>query len=145
MAEAGPRHLFVYGTLRRGSEHPMARWLAGVAVPAGPARVPGVLYDLGRYPGMALSASADAAGGAAAPMVIGDLFELPGEGAAAVMDRLDRYEGIGSVEGPDDPYRRLVVTALTPAGQVPAWCYVLAEGVPGAPRIASGEWSGARP
>lgn len=47
------RHVFVYGTLRRGELRdinrlqPAPRWV-------GPASVPGVLHDLGAYPGLLL-------------------------------------------------------------------------------------------
>ena len=47
------RHVFVYGTLRRGEQRdinlltPAPRWL-------GSASVEGVLYDLGEYPGLVL-------------------------------------------------------------------------------------------
>jgi gamma-glutamylcyclotransferase (GGCT)/AIG2-like uncharacterized protein YtfP len=47
------RHVFVYGTLRRGEAndinrlHPAPRWV-------GPARLHGRLYDLGAYPGAVL-------------------------------------------------------------------------------------------
>jgi gamma-glutamylcyclotransferase (GGCT)/AIG2-like uncharacterized protein YtfP len=49
------RHIFVYGTLRQGEERdinrllPAPRWV-------GHARVPGVLYHLGAYPGGVLGA-----------------------------------------------------------------------------------------
>ena len=46
------RHLFVYGTLRRGSGHPMSRFLAARARLLAGARVPGRLYDLGGFPGL---------------------------------------------------------------------------------------------
>jgi len=44
-------HLFVYGTLRRGSNNQFARLLAERAHFVGPARVSGRLYDFGSYPG----------------------------------------------------------------------------------------------
>ena len=62
------RLLFVYGTLRRQSPHPMARYLARHARYVGTARVAGRLYDLGPYPGMLPAAEAD-------DFVHGDLFD----------------------------------------------------------------------
>jgi gamma-glutamylcyclotransferase (GGCT)/AIG2-like uncharacterized protein YtfP len=44
--------LFVYGTLRSFTASHMALWLRERAVPVGPARTAGRLYDLGAYPGM---------------------------------------------------------------------------------------------
>src|SRR5947209_16498275 len=78
--------LFVYGTLRRISKHPMARFLAERAKFIGEATVPGRLYYLGRFPGMT---EAEAAG----ETVVGDVYELASEEALA---ELDRYEGAES-------------------------------------------------
>lgn len=49
--------LFVYGSLLRGSRHPMARRLALESRKLGPATVTGRLYDLGFYPGAVPSAN----------------------------------------------------------------------------------------
>ncbi len=45
-------HLFVYGTLRRQSAHRMAKFLAESAEYVGEGTAVGLLYDLGRFPGM---------------------------------------------------------------------------------------------
>ena len=47
------RHVFVYGTLRRGGDNDITR-LHPVPVWVGAATIKGVLYDLGRYPGVVL-------------------------------------------------------------------------------------------
>src|SRR3989344_2444925 len=47
------RHVFVYGTLRRGGSNDITR-LRPAPRFMGAAQVPGVLYHLGAYPGMAL-------------------------------------------------------------------------------------------
>jgi len=47
--------LFVYGTLMRGFDHPMARLLSGSAEFIGEARCQGRLYLVKHYPGMVLS------------------------------------------------------------------------------------------
>src|SRR5580692_7203168 len=54
MGVSSLRYLFVYGTLRKGSGNPHARRLAEHAEWAGPGRIPGRLYRLGRYPGLKL-------------------------------------------------------------------------------------------
>lgn len=57
MPSSATRHVFVYGTLRRGEQRdinlltPAPRWV-------GPASVEGVLYDLGDYPGLVLGRDA---------------------------------------------------------------------------------------
>ncbi|MEC4749948.1 gamma-glutamylcyclotransferase [Methylomicrobium sp. Wu6] len=43
--------LFVYGTLRRGSDHPIARHLADNAEWLGFGEFHGLLFDIGAYPG----------------------------------------------------------------------------------------------
>ena len=68
-------YLFVYGTLRRRSRHPMARRLAELAQFVGPAKIAGRLYDLGRYPGLQEVQSPD-------DWVQGDVYDL-GEACGA--------------------------------------------------------------
>jgi gamma-glutamylcyclotransferase (GGCT)/AIG2-like uncharacterized protein YtfP len=48
-------HLFVYGTLMRGFDHPMAQLLAANADFLGQARCRGRLYLIKHYPGLLLS------------------------------------------------------------------------------------------
>ena len=85
--KAMTRHLFVYGTLRRMSQHPMARFLAERASFVSEGTVPGKLYNLGRFPGMTEPA-------ALADRVVGDVFHL-GDGDDTI-EELDRYEGAES-------------------------------------------------
>ena len=47
--------LFVYGTLMRGFDHPMAKLLSANADFLGPARCRGRLYLIKHYPGLVLS------------------------------------------------------------------------------------------
>ena len=51
MPKGMPRHLFVYGTLRRGSSGLMASQLHAATTWVGPAKARGVLYDFGSFPG----------------------------------------------------------------------------------------------
>jgi gamma-glutamylcyclotransferase (GGCT)/AIG2-like uncharacterized protein YtfP len=55
------RHVFVYGTLRRGEQRDINRLLPA-PVWVGSGRVAGTLYDLGRYPGLMLGAGGEAVG-----------------------------------------------------------------------------------
>jgi len=78
--------LFVYGTLRPFVDIPMTRWLRSVAIPVGPARTRGRLFDLGPYPGLRPARRRD-------EWVTGDLYRV----SAKVLRVLDRYEaGSGS-------------------------------------------------
>jgi gamma-glutamylcyclotransferase (GGCT)/AIG2-like uncharacterized protein YtfP len=110
-----PEHLFVYGTLRTGSDNRFARMLAERARSIGPAQVPGRLYDLGSYPG------ARPGGGS----IQGEIFQL--HDPAAILAKLDRYEG--------PEYER----AVTVANGIECWIYWYVGPEPGR-LIASGHW-----
>src|SRR3954452_17838400 len=62
--------LFVYGTLMRGFDHPMAQLLSLSAEFIAEARCHGRLYLVKHYPGMVLSADP-------ADLVFGELYRLP--------------------------------------------------------------------
>ncbi len=93
----------------------------------GPARAPGRLYDLGRYPGMKAAQRGDA-------WVLGEVYRL--EDGAKTLAWLDAYEGIesGFYE------RRVVPVRLEAGGELTAWCYFLKGSVPSAQRIDSGDY-----
>lgn len=121
-----PRHLFVYGTLRpclAGVEQ--HRLIAGLMV-AGPATVPGLLYDLGPYPALV----------AGPGTVHGDLFIVADPRRLAM---LDAYEECGG----DHPlYRREATVATRPDGStVAAWAYFYKRSLAAATVVASGDYS----
>ncbi len=126
------RYLFVYGTLRCGSPHPMARYLARHARYLGKAKMPGRLYDLGRYPGMTAAQGPE-------DWVVGDVFEM--EDIDKVLDKLDDYEGCSARH----PWpwlfeRRLGAVHLETGEQRAAWYYQLQEPIGSLSRISSGEY-----
>lgn len=129
---SGESLLFVYGTLRRGYDSPMAKWLAARATYLGRARLPGRLYDLGRYPAF-VSVPGDTS------LVYGDLYQLPERGA--VLRKLDRFEGIGPGQERPWEYRRERLTVILDEGGCrDAWVYVYARPVARRRRIASGDF-----
>jgi gamma-glutamylcyclotransferase (GGCT)/AIG2-like uncharacterized protein YtfP len=129
-------HLFVYGTLMRGFDHPMARLLSRNADFLGDARCRGRLYRMKHhrikyYPGLVLSDDP-------ADVVFGELFRLrePGQ----LLRELDAYEGCG--EGFAEPtqyIRRMLPVALNGA-TAEAWTYLYNWPVAHLPRIASGRF-----
>lgn len=124
-----PDHLFVYGTLRAESEHPMARRLLSGAKLIGKGSASGILYDLGNYPG-ATFASTDKSG------VIGDVFVLPED--AALLAELDAYEGTAKE---DEDYRRVTIEVRIESGRrIPCWTYQLSNVPPRARVIPSGDF-----
>ncbi|MEA2899651.1 MAG: hypothetical protein QOJ84_5266 [Bradyrhizobium sp.] len=124
-------HLFVYGTLMRGFDHPMAKLLSRSAEFCGDARCQGRLYLVKHYPGLVLSDDA-------ADVVFGELVRLraPDESLAT----LDEYEGCGpGVFSPQ--YVRQVLPVTRDDGTVSeAWTYVYNRPVAKLNRIASGRF-----
>jgi gamma-glutamylcyclotransferase (GGCT)/AIG2-like uncharacterized protein YtfP len=122
-------YLFVYGTLRRASPHPMARLLERRGRFLGESRVPGKLFDLGRFPGMV---PCDAKEGT----VAGDVYELTDPEALA---ELDRYE---NAESPLPAFfeRALTPVTLSDGVTVDAWVYWYRGYVDERQRVASGDY-----
>ncbi len=127
-----PSYLFVYGTLRRDSAHPMAQFLAGHARFVAVARTPGRLYHLGSYPGMVSAMDVD-------DWVHGELFELLDPDA--VLAELDRYEGCTPDRPESSLFRRIGTPVTSDDGTVyPAWLYVYTMPVSEAQQIPSGRF-----
>jgi gamma-glutamylcyclotransferase (GGCT)/AIG2-like uncharacterized protein YtfP len=123
--ESAIRHLFVYGTLRPGlAGDEQRRLIAGLA-DAGPATVPGVLYDLGPYPGMV----------AGEDTVHGDLLVVADERRLAMLDAYEECNG-------DSPlYRRQATVATRPDGTtVAAWTYYYRQPLHQARLVAGGDY-----
>jgi gamma-glutamylcyclotransferase (GGCT)/AIG2-like uncharacterized protein YtfP len=122
--------LFVYGTLRQQSPHPMARYLSEHARFLGLARVAGRLYDLGPYPGLLPPLSAD-------DWVHGDLFQL--DDVASTLAALDRYEG-DATPLPCLFQREQATVTLTDGETATAWVYWYRGDVADDRRIPSGDY-----
>src|SRR5436190_22408873 len=95
-------YLFVYGTLKRRSRHPMARRLAQSARHVGAAKIAGRLYNLGRFPGLQEPTAPD-------DWVLGDVYDL-GENAEQTLRDMDAYENAESP--PPAPYERLAAPVV---------------------------------
>ena len=127
MPEQEPRHVFVYGTLRRGGRNDINR-LAPAPRYVGMGEVKGILYHIDWYPGLTL-------GGEEAVTVVGEVYEIGGELEAV----LDRIEGI--VDGADSEYFKREVS-VDVAGQ-PVQCLVYEVNpsrVRDKQRIGHGDW-----
>ncbi|WP_375310921.1 gamma-glutamylcyclotransferase family protein [Bradyrhizobium sp. A5] len=124
--------LFVYGTLMRGFDHPMARLLAGHADFLGEATCRGRLVLVKHYPGLLLS-------DANAEVVHGELFRLhvPEE----LLRELDMYEACG--EGfaePTEYLRKLIDVTGADGVAEKAWTYIYNWPVTDLPHIESGRF-----
>jgi gamma-glutamylcyclotransferase (GGCT)/AIG2-like uncharacterized protein YtfP len=124
--------LFVYGTLMRGFDHPMAKLLSRTAEFIGEARCQGRLYLVKHYPGLVLSDDP-------AEVVFGELYRLhqPRE----LLREFDMYEACGEGFAAPTQYVRQMLQ-VTRDGQAAdqAWTYVYNWPVAGLPRIASGRF-----
>jgi gamma-glutamylcyclotransferase (GGCT)/AIG2-like uncharacterized protein YtfP len=126
--------LFVYGTLMRGFDHPMARLLSANADFLGPATCRGRLYLVKHYPGLVLSDDP-------AALVFGELYRL--RQRDAMLREFDMYEACG--EGfaqPTEYLRQTLQVALEDGAASEAWTYVYNWPVTNLPRIASGRFLG---
>jgi gamma-glutamylcyclotransferase (GGCT)/AIG2-like uncharacterized protein YtfP len=127
-----PDLLFVYGTLMRGFDHPMAQLLSRSADFLGPARCRGRLYLVKHYPGLVLS-------GDAGDVVFGELFRL--RRPAELLREFDMYEACGEGFAEPTEYLRQRLAVTTDDGAPSeAWTYVYNWPVDSLPRIASGRF-----
>ncbi len=124
--------LFVYGTLMRGFDHPMAQLLSRSADFIGEARCQGRLYLVKHYPGLVLS-------GDSADVVFGELYRLraPDE----LLREFDMYEACGEGFAEPTEYVRQMLPVTSEGRSVDeAWTYLYNWPVAHLPRIASGRF-----
>jgi gamma-glutamylcyclotransferase (GGCT)/AIG2-like uncharacterized protein YtfP len=123
--------VFVYGTLKRGGpNHPLLAPFVR-AVTAG--KVPGVLLELGGYPGWV-----DGGG-----IVRGEVFHLTRMAdALRVLDALEEYHGSGDSR---NLYDRVQTDVATPEGSVTAWAYRYVGPTDRARVVAGGVWGSEEP
>lgn len=91
--EEPTRHVFVYGTLRRGGRNDIARYRP-LPLFVGPALITGTLYDLGSYPGVVLGTDG---------CVVGEVYAV----TAAVEAELDVLEEV-KADGTGEYLKRAV-------------------------------------
>lgn len=124
-SDTSERHVFVYGTLRRGDDnditrlHPAPRWI-------GAASIQGRMYHLGRYPGVILGS-----GG----VVAGEVYAISAELEA----RLDEIEEIYPQQH-DEYFKRHIPVHVNGALLTCIVYEINARYVQGRTIIASGDW-----
>jgi gamma-glutamylcyclotransferase (GGCT)/AIG2-like uncharacterized protein YtfP len=111
-----PDYLFVYGTLQPSFVNPFAHFLRQNSQFAGVATIPGLLFDLGSYPGAIYLPNA-------ATLVQGTLYNISAR-KSAVLNYLDEYEGIGYDYALPHEYIRTVIPARLPSSQIDCWAYL---------------------
>lgn len=124
--------LFVYGTLRRGSAHPMAHRLAMQSDFLGRGTIGGKLYSLGFYPGLAAAESQS-------HRVHGEVVRL--RHPAFSFTWIDLYEGCGPNAPEPHDFRRVVVpVTLNSGAPVEAWVYTYLKRISAARHVPGGRW-----
>ncbi|MCD0420273.1 gamma-glutamylcyclotransferase [Rubrivivax sp. JA1024] len=123
--------LFVYGTLMRGYDHPMARLLSSNAEFLGTASIPGRLYLMRHYPGLVPSDDPD-------ERVHGELFRL--HRVDEVLAQLDDYEGCGPSDQRSEYRREIAQVTLDGGTELDAFVYYFNWDVARLPRIVSGRF-----
>lgn len=91
------RHVFVYGTLRRGDDNDITR-LKPEPVFVGSAAIAGTLYDLGAYPGIQLGGEG---------LVHGEVYAI----ALELEEQLDEIEELYPQQR-DEYFKRIVPVAV---------------------------------
>jgi gamma-glutamylcyclotransferase (GGCT)/AIG2-like uncharacterized protein YtfP len=125
-------YIFVYGTLRSAPNHEMNKVLERYADRVGRGRVPGILYDVGRYPGVVRTPGTRA-------FVWGDVYRLRSPDRALKI--LDRYEGWDEEKPRSAEFRRSrVAVDLGDRKKIQAWIYLYNRPTTGLPRIRSGDY-----
>ncbi|MEQ1659177.1 MAG: gamma-glutamylcyclotransferase family protein [Hylemonella sp.] len=118
-------HVFVYGTLRRGEANDINR-LRPAPRYLGQARICGVLYDLGPYPGLVLGGT---------DPVLGEVYAIVPE----LERQLDVIEAVAPV--PSGEYARRHVELVLDGRPLRCLVYEIDPlRVSGRPRITTGDW-----
>jgi gamma-glutamylcyclotransferase (GGCT)/AIG2-like uncharacterized protein YtfP len=124
--------LFVYGTLMRGFDHPMAKLLSRSADFLGQAHCRGRLYLVKHYPGLVLSDDPT-------EVVFGELFRL--RERDPLLREFDMYEACGeNFPQPTEYLRVMLPLTLDDGSASEAWTYVYNWPVDKLPHIASGKF-----
>lgn len=113
--------LFVYGTLRSGSDNEFARLLYSASEFVTTGRLLGSLYRIAHYPGWVEDSDG---------WVVGEVWNL--REPASLIEELDRYEGA--------EYSRVVRVVHTPEGPIDCSVYLYVASIQGKPSIISGDW-----
>jgi gamma-glutamylcyclotransferase (GGCT)/AIG2-like uncharacterized protein YtfP len=124
--------LFVYGTLMRGFDHPMAQLLSRSADFIGEARCRGRLYLVKHYPGLVLSDDPT-------DVAFGELYRL--RAPEALLREFDMYEACGEGFAEPAEYIRRMLPVISGEGAASeAWTYIYNWPVTHLPQIASGRF-----
>lgn len=130
MIPANSDFLFVYGTLRRHSRHPMSKKLADAGHFYGEAEIPGLLFEIEGYPGAIYRPGCS-------QRIKGELHCINRN----VLPLLDQYEECSdNFPRPHEYTRSLCTVFTTQQGPIKAWVYLYNYTTHGLQSIASGDY-----
>ena len=124
--------VFVYGSLRKGFQHPAYAYISRYFTLVAEAKIKGRLYDMGSYPAAIPTDEAF--------FITGELYKInhPDEFAWAIA-QLDDYEGLNADDGETPLYRREPVTVFVQDQEEQAWVYWYNGDTTGKTLIAEGD------
>ena len=128
-ADAAPRYVFVYGTLRAGGSNDIRRFVPAPEL-VGEASIFGLLYDLGAYPGMVLGGPS---------RVRGEVYRI----APRVEAALDELEEVADDDSGEYIKREIAIAIAVAVGGCALPCLVYEiqpSRVVERAVIASGDW-----
>jgi gamma-glutamylcyclotransferase (GGCT)/AIG2-like uncharacterized protein YtfP len=125
--------LFVYGSLRSGFHHPAFEYISRHFSFKGKAKVKGIVYDIGSYPG-AVKTTGES-------FIVGELYKVKNADEFDwAIAQLDDYEGVMPEEGEIPLFKReLTGVRLDNDELTQAWIYWFIGDVQEKPRIVSGD------
>jgi len=116
-----PDYLFVYGTLKKRFQSEMGRFLRSNSTFIGKGKIKGKLYDLGKYPGLTISAADES-------WVYGEVYKL--HNAIPFFVVLDEYEG--------NEYSKQQIDVILEQSELRCWVYLFKRGTTIYPLISAG-------
>lgn len=130
MKEDNTPYLFTYGTLLNSASNTMADLLRRNSRYIGRGCLPGVLYNIGSYPGLIHKPDGK-------EKVYGDVVKLLNRDV--ILENLDEYEGATSRF--DFLFKRSMITVYCGDQAYPCWTYLYNRPVGDRRRISSGDYS----
>ena len=109
--------IFVYGSLRAASSHPMSTYFRRNSEFISKAYILGTLYDLGEYPGVVVRPDS-------LSRVYGELYRIKEKYYEEVIERLDYYEGYDPDIPDQSEFIRTTIHVFTDQGVCESQVYL---------------------
>jgi pyruvate carboxylase len=127
------QRIFVYGTLRSGSQNEFYKLLKSNSKRIGEGKLNARLYDLGQYPGAK-------PGRDSKEITIGEVYEVGPNMWKTLIDKLDEYEGFDASNPGNSEYIRKKETIKMGTKNVSAWIYWYNQPLRGRRPIKKGDY-----